>query len=306
MRAARLLPGLLAAALCAAAPASAQTALAGGLDGEGGLEQAFGQASGLNFSAFKAQPQAAVPSAYQAAAGALGSPLYSIELAPQLNRIRQTAASFQSGRWRVHVFGDKSQNKKNWFIGFAVDGQPPIFRNGRKMLRYKLGGLVSVANGTVYFWIDGRQYAAYLKGQLSHRMQSRVVIEPMQKGEAKTVFTIQQLSDAAFAAGLPLRIGGVEYRLLYSDNFAEDASGEFGSWTGDRSIVLMYRAADGSYKGYHWFEREIPSDRILVATPRAADSDDGYEAGQLTLGLRLAGGRLEIYYPNAPNIAAGR
>lgn len=275
---------LAVAALClwAAAPLRAQP-----------LEAAFQDAEDINFAAFKRAAQPPRQPGAVVAEGALGAPLHEIELAPLLNNIRRTAAAFRAGNAVVHVFGDKSENKNEWFIGLTIDPSDTMFKKGWKILHYWL----KPGAETWRVDIGGRMYDVRIDGQLRHRMQSKVVIEPEDKSEAKAVFTIQQLSDAAFAAGLPVRIGGTQYRLLYSQNFNEDGSGDFAGYTVDRSIVLMSRNEKGELKGYHWFEREIPEGQILITTPRAADSNDGYQADSVTLGLSRSGGKLRIYYP---------
>lgn len=226
------------------------------------------------------------------AADPLGAPLHSIELAPLLNNMRRTSAAFDAGGATVRVFGDKSQNKKSWFVGFSTDGGDTQFRKGEKMLNWML---ISREQEVT---LNGRVYKVKLHGQLRNRMQSKLTIEPKdKKSGAKASFTIQQLSDSVYDAGHFLRIGGREFRLLYTENFNESQQGEFGGYTGDRSIVLMFRDADGKLKGYHWFERNIPEGRVSVETPRLADEDDAIGAGTLTLGVSRRNGRLELYYP---------
>ncbi len=82
---------------------------------------------------------------------------------------------------------------------------------------------------------------------------------------------------------------------MYTRDFNEDERGDFGGYTGDRSITLMTREGD-KLIGYHWFEREIPGDRILVSTPKVAGADAS-RPGSFTVGLRLSAGALEIYSP---------
>ena len=184
-------------------------------------------------------------------------------------------------------FGGKSQNKKNWFVGFAPDGGVVQFYNGRKMLHW--GPL----RRTVHFVIDGRKYSAIFEGKLTDKMASRLTVEPEDKREPASSWTVQDLSEAAYAAGFPVAIGRKEYRLFYTRDFNEDEHGEFAGYTGDRSITLLTREG-GVLVGYHWFEREIPSAGILVSAPKAVGADDA-RAGALTVGLRLNDGALEIY-----------
>jgi hypothetical protein len=221
------------------------------------------------------------------APNAYGKPIQSIPLAPLLDNARGTKAAFRAGNVVVHVFGGKSANKDNWFIGFAPEGAEDQFYKGSKMIHWVF------LNRTVHFTIAGRKYAAYIEGKATDKMRSVVTVEPADKSEAKSSWTVQELSDDAYAAGTSVTLSGKEYRLVYSRDFTENDKGDFGGYNGDRSIVLLSKE-DGKLVGYHWFEREIPRDRILVSTPKATGADDD-EAGKLTVGLRLNAGSLEIY-----------
>lgn len=226
----------------------------------------------------------------------MGDPAVSIALDPLLDNMRRTATVFQIGGKTVRLFGDKSQNKKSWFLGFAEDGQADAqFRKGEKMLNWGI-----VMRGEAEITLDGRPFKVKLHGQLRNRMQSRIVIEPKAKGalDPKITITVQQVSDGVFAAGRPVRFAGRDFRLLYTRNFNETDRGDFAGYSGDRSIVLMFRQGE-KLLGYHWFERAIPTgSEVLVSTPRAADEDDGGQAGGFTLGLRIGEGRaLELYSP---------
>jgi hypothetical protein len=260
----------------------------------------------MNFAAFKAAPvQAAVAQPVQVPAESLGKPLYTIPLVPLLNNIRGTRAMFRAGNTAVHVFGNKSENKGSWVVGFAAEDGALVYKNAFKMLRYEAGAL-PIMKGSAQIRMGGRDYNVYVEGRISNRMQSQVIIEPLERdtGEDKAVFTIEQLSNAAYLAGYPVRIGGVEYRLLYSEDFNEGADGQFSGLSGDRSLVLL-RSENGKLSGFHWYERELPRNGVLVETPRAANSDDGYDQGRLTLGLGLTGaGELRIYYPVDPTVAS--
>lgn len=216
------------------------------------------------------------------------SPAATVRLSSILDNVRRTSAKFDTGQDVVHVFGDKSQNKNEWFIGFAPENADAQFYKGKKVLRWW-----PVFRGSVNFEVGGRKYKAQLDGSLTNRMGSKLVVEA-EDGRQKVSWTIAQLSKAAFEAGSPVTISGREFRLLYSQNFDESASGDFVGYTGDRSIVLMYKSGD-KYEGFHWFEREIPRDTMLVSTPRAAKADDTYAAGAFSLGLRVTNGVLELY-----------
>lgn len=234
--------------------------------------------------AFRPPPGAS----YAVLPGTLGAPLAAVPLAPILDRVRSTRAAFRAGTATVHVFGGKSRNKKDWFVGFAVEGGDAQFRNGRKMIHWAL------LNRTVRFAVGGRKYSSFVDGKITDKMHSVLVVRPEDKSEAESRWTAQELADDAFDTGIPVTIGGREYRLLYTRDFDQGDDGEFAGYASDRSITLMTREG-GRLIGYHWFEREIPSDSILVSSPRAVGADSSGE-GALTVGLRRApGGTLEIY-----------
>lgn len=246
---------------------------------------------GLDFTEIRAmarQPPPAEPSTVPV--GTYGPPAASIPLAPLLDAIRGMKTTFRAGDVVVHVFGGRSQNKKNWFVAFAPEGSDEEWRNGRKMLHWAL------LSRTVHFEIAGRRYASYLQGKVKDRMQSLIVVEPEDKSEPRSSWPLQELSEAAYATGLPVTIAGREYRLHYMRDFNEDDRGEFAGYSGDRSITLTTRLGD-KFVGYHWFEREIPGDAILVSTPKLLGADES-PVSPLTLGLRLnQAGELEIHVP---------
>ncbi|MDE2510023.1 MAG: hypothetical protein KGL74_02775, partial [Elusimicrobia bacterium] len=216
-------------------------------------------ALGIDFSTVRAmslRPPAGA--AFSVEAGAFAAPAQAVPLAPILDRVRRGRIFFHSGSTIIHVFGGKSQNKKNWFIGFAVDGGDAQFRNGRKMLHW------AFLNRTVHFQIGARKYAAYLEGKAADKMHSRVVVEPEDRSEPKSSWSIQEIADDSYDAGVPVSVGGREFRVLYTRDFNEDDNGEFAGYTGDRSITFMAKEG-GKLVGYHWFEREIPADRVLIS-----------------------------------------
>lgn len=278
----------LGALLAAIAPLSAAPASAG-------LPEFSASVEGLNFATARAIPQA--PPAAEAAAYApisFAATSCSIPLAPLLDGVRATKATFRAGGVVVHVFGGKSQNKKSWFVGFMPEGGDAQFRNGRKMIHWVM------LNRTVHFEIAGRKYSSWIEGKLTDKMNSRLFVADDKTG-ARSSWTVQQLSDFAYDAGYPVVLGGKEYRLMYTRDFNEDDNGEFAGYTGDRSISLISREG-GKMTGYHWFEREIPADRVLVSTPKAVGADSA-SAGAVTFGLRLSGGALELSVAS-PAVAA--
>jgi hypothetical protein len=271
---------LFAVLLCALPAAASAVGLEGASASAGAAFSAELSAPSFDFRAFAPRPQES-PRAEPAA------PLYEIELAPLLGNIQRTASLFDAGGVRVHVFGDKSRNRNEWFVGFAPEGGVPVFRKGKKMLHWYL------IDRTVEFAINGIEYRAYVEGSVRHRLSSRLVVERKGKarGEAPAFSsTIGELSQNAYLAGYPVRLNGAEYRLLYSENFNEDSNGDYAGLTGERSIVLMYR--DGTkYSGLHWFEHDIPTAAMRVFTPQAVGVDDERGPGALSVGLRLAPGR---------------
>jgi len=260
-------------ALLAAVPASA------------GLGEFSAAVEGLNFAAVRAIPQAPPAAAEGAAPAACAAASCSIPLAPLLDGVRATKATFRAGNVVVHVFGGKSQNKKNWFVGFMPEGGEAQFRNGHRMIHWVM------LNRTVHFEIAGRKYSSWIEGKVTDKMNSRLIVADDKSGE-RSSWTVSQLSDFAYDAGYPLVLAGKEYRLMYTRDFNEDDKGEFAGYTGDRSISLLTRE-DGKLVGYHWFEREIPGDRVLVSTPKAVGAESA-NAGTVSFGLRLGGGRLEL------------
>ncbi len=285
-------PIVAALLLAGAVPARAQTPEAAALS----AERAFASAAAPTalpgpggFFFFGLRP----PGPRLLDPGSLGAPAAVVPLPSLLDNARRTAASFRAGAETVRVFGAKSENKNDWFVGFAVDGGDAQLRNGRGMIHWYF------LKRTQHLTIAGRRYDAYIDGSVTDHLSSRLVIKPEDPSEAVSSWSIRELSDDAYAAGWPVTLGGREYRLLYSRDFDEDANGDFGGYNGDRSIVLMWREG-GTYRAYHWFQREIPAGRVLVSTPPAAGAD-GLLPGSTTLGLSLTpAGELRLYFPVPP------
>jgi predicted lactoylglutathione lyase len=264
---------LVLGSLLAAGPASA------------GLPEFSTAVEGLDFAAARAIPQGPPAAAAAAAvAASCDGASCAIQLAPLLDGVRATKATFRAGNVVVHVFGGKSQNKKSWFVGFMPEGGEAQFRNGHKMIHWMM------LNRTVHFEVAGRRFSAWIEGKVTDKMNSRLVVAA-ESGE-RSSWTVQQLSDYAFDAGERVVLAGKEYRLMYTRDFNEDDNGEFAGYTGDRSLSLLTRQ-DGKLIGYHWFERDIPIDRILVSRPKAVGADSA-SAGTLAFGLRLSGGVLDL------------
>lgn len=220
--------------------------------------------------------------------GTYGPPSAVIPLAPILDAVRGMKTTFRAGDTVVHVFGGRSRNKKNWFVGFAAEGAEEDWLNGRKMLHWAL------VSRTGHFEIAGRRYATYLKGRITDRMESRIVVEPEDKSEAASSWSLQDLVDAAYDVGLPVMLGGREYRLHYTREFDEDDRGEFKGYSGDRSITLVTRSGE-KMAGYQWLERDIPTDSILVSNEKPLGGEEA-KVAPLALGLRRdPSGSLEIY-----------
>lgn len=219
-------------------------------------------------------------------------PLYTVPLPKLLDNSHGTKTSFTAGATVVHVFGDQSDDKGNWFIGLAPEGGTPQYFNAMKMVQ-----VLGIGCST-RFEIGGKKFAAHVRTNLVHPLQSRLVVET-DDDEATTAasFSAKEVSEASYLAGYPLSLAGKYYRLLYFRNFTEGADGKFGKFNGKRSIVLLFRDKSG-FSGYQFYESEIPTDKVRFVTPSYADSDGKHVKGDLTLGLRLAkGGELEIHLP---------
>ena len=254
-----------------------------------GAEFEFGGALPLfDFAAarkFAAPPPPGTP--YVAPEGAFGAPAAVLPLASLLDNLRRTRASFRAGNTAVRVYGERSANKGDWFIVFAPDGGDPQFRNGRKMIHWAL------LKRTVHFSIAGKNFSAYIAGQLTDRMQSRIVVSADDGSQPESSWSVQQITDAGFATGEPVTLGGRAYRFFYARDFDQNDDGAFGRYTGGRSLVLVARDGD-RFTAYHWLESDVPADGVLAVTEKPAFSDA--DAAPLQIGLRrTTDGRLEIY-----------
>lgn len=224
-------------------------------------------------------------------ANLLGAPMYVVPLPAILDSLRNTKVSFMAGNVRVHVFGSKAQNnngKTGWFLEFYAEGsKKPLFCNVWKIVRIPL---IKRKDSSV-IEINSRKYEIYIDGP-----KRRLVITPMQTGESRTIFTSDQLEHFVYETGYPVRMGGTEYRVIYTRDFVEK-NNEFAGYSSDRSIVFLFMD-QGELKGYHFYERDLRRANVLVTTPQQSSSDENRTHGALTLGLRVnLMGNLEVYYP---------
>jgi hypothetical protein len=218
----------------------------------------------------------------------LGAPAAVVALAPLLGDLRTTRAAFRAGGATVRVYGERSRNKGNWFIVFAADGGDAQFRDGRKMIHW------AMLKRTVHFSIGGKSFSSYIQGNISNRMQSRLVVSADDRSQPDSSWSIQEITDDGFAAGAPVALGGREYRLFYARDFDENGDGDFAGYTGGRSIVLVARDR-GGFTGYHWLESDVPRGGALAVAQKPAFSDRD-DAASLPLALSLTpDGRLAIY-----------
>ena len=222
----------------------------------------------------------------------VGKPLAEVPLPGLLDAIRRTDTVFMSGGVPVHVFGIKSL-QNSWFLGFWPENAVnPILARGKEMIHHW-----PFWSGTLHPWINGQPYSVYVQAKILSPMQSTLIIAP--KRGPRTVFTIAQLISNAYQVGYPVRIAGRNYRVFYNRDFTQNAAGDFGGYTGDRSIVFLYKDGD-SAKGFQFFESKIPhgTPQVLVSTPQEETSDENGNQTGLTLGLRIDYvGNLQIYYP---------
>jgi len=223
-----------------------------------------------------------------------GAPAAVLPLAPLLDNVSRTRATFRVGNVVVHVYGLKSRNKNDWFIAFAAEGAEPQFRNGGKMIHWML------LKRTVHFAIAGKAFSSYIRGDIGDRMQSRLVVSADDRSQPESSWSIQQITDGGFEAGAPVTLGGRQYRFFYTRDFEQDDDGNFARFTGSRSLVLVTR--DGNkFTAFHWFESDIPRDGGVLMVSEKPDFADQKDAGPLLLGLRrTADDKLEIYDRSAP------
>jgi hypothetical protein len=267
------------------------------------LARAAGEELGgpLPVFAFAAlRPLAAPPppgSAFIAPESSLGAPAAVVALPPLLDNVSRTRATFRAGSVVVHVYGEKSRNKGDWFIGFAAEGAEPQFRNGHKMIHW------TVLHRTVRFTAGGKSFSAYIQGDLSNRMQSRIVVSADDRSQPQSSWSVQEITDDGYESGAPVRLGGREFRLFYARDFDQDDDGAFAGYTGGRSIVLVARE-QGRFTAFHWYESDVPRDGGVLAVSEKPAFADQQGAGPLLLGLRrTADDRLEIYDRSAAPVA---
>jgi len=237
---------------------------------------------------------------------ALGRSIYTVPLPPLLDADRRTAAAFMAGGVAVHVLGSKSENKKSWFIElWPENAAQPIFVQGNKLPCLKVLGL-SLLKSALTVTLNHIAYRVYIDLCMQDMMKSRLVVKPADGQGASATFLIADLVQDAYQTGVPLNIGGKNYRLVYSRNFIEDDDGNFAGYSGGNLLVFMTLDGD-KVGGFHVLEKDIPRTGagILISTPskdrrNSKDSPDG-----TTVGLSLdAAGNLKIYYPVSPALAS--
>lgn len=269
-----------------AALVAASAVSAGGWDGG----PTRGASAGFDFSALARWRGYVPPGAPRLVPQAtLKNPEVVVPLPSILDNVRRTSTAFKAGGKTIHVFGDQSDNKGGWFVGFAPDGEEATYRPVKKMIK------VAVFGSCAHLEIDRCKYSAHVSANIVHRMQSRLVISADDGSVPENSWTAKQISEATYAAGWPLKFSGREFRVLYSRHFDEDGSGQFSRFNGRRGIVLMFRDGD-DFAGYHWYEDELPDSQVLVVTKTASGSDDA-SLPTLRVGLRKTAAGLELYQP---------
>lgn len=242
----------------------------------------------VDFAVLRATPaRPLMDAAFTVSPQSVGAAAASVRLDPILDAIRRGRVEFKTGTTTVRVFGVKSR-KKNWFVGFAADDGETVMINGHRMLHW------AFIDRTAKFKIAGRAFSTWVEGKATDKIHSRLVVSPDDAPQTRWTWTIEQLSEDAYETGTPVTIGGRAMRLVYTRDFDEDSHGDFAGNASDLSITLLAKE-NGQIVGYHWFEREIPSDSVLVSTPKQAGADASTQ-GSFTVGLRMGPGRtLELY-----------
>jgi len=244
-----------------------------------------------------------------------------VPLPALVNNIRRGAiTTYLDGR-RVRVFGNKSQNTKEWFIGFITDDGAVRLFKGKKALYLDSKVLGAIAglfgpsmDNHLILEFYGRLYDVQIIGNAGDRMQSQIAFTPSRlkpgralrpdrrpefsdvehAGERRTIGSIQQLIDLGERAAHPVPLGGVEYRLFYGEGFVEDKHGEYGGPSGDLSVAVIFRDRHGKSAGFHWFVKDISRERLVVSRPFIRGGVDNCRVGP-TFGLMLmSDGQLDM------------
>lgn len=279
-----------AAALCVAASASATTFT--GFSGAGISQAEFHQGlmDSLDFGGLKASKTPIPAGAYEPQS-LNASPVASLHLPSMLNAVRNGGSVFEAAGARVHIYGAKSENKRSWFLCLSIEGGDVVYKKGSKLIHYYL------IDRTGYFDLNGRSFEVYIEGQLRNKMGSKLVVNDVTDKNNKVnvaKFTMQQLVDSVYLSGRQLRVSGREFRAFYADNFDENSRGEFGNYTGRRSLVFLFKEG-AAYKGYHWPESALPREQVVFAAPRI-EGEDKAEAGSFVIGLNYkTDGTLLVY-----------
>ena len=232
---------------------------------------------------------------------------------------RKSGASFTANGRIVRVSGTKARNTGEWFLGFLdADGNEWWYK-GRKALRYP-----PFFDRHLIVPLHGALFDVQVHGDLGDKLDSAIVVRParLKRGKAMPVgrrpdegeveieknpvgrFSIRDMTRSSFDAGWPVKLDR-EYRLLYTEDFLESSGGEFGGFSGERSLALLYEDRAGKLSAYHWFLDEIPAGTPGLAIPETQDGVDKGRPGSTFFMRLLPDGSLEMSYagPPAPGAA---
>lgn len=225
-----------------------------------------------------------------------------VELDSLLNANWRSPIVFQAGSLTVHVSGTKSSNLgHNWFLSLCADPcGTPVFFKGRDLLHYRPAlSPVPIFNGSRIVAFDGRKYKLTVEGQLVHREESRIRVEPLDKSERRREWTARQIAGSVFNGGRALALNGRAFRLLYMQEILEDEDGQFAGFSNDRALVFM-TSEPGRYVTYTVRLGDVGTDRVtgFALYPASAGEKTEKVAANniLRVGLRVdPQGRLEVY-----------
>ena len=286
---------------------------------------AFEALPSISFQAVRAAYQEQSAGIQQAQTGEIPGRRVIVPLPGLLNNVRKGALSVDLDGRRLQVFGNKSQNTKEWFIGFITDdGSVRLFK-GRKALYLDSGAMRALAAGFSIFTgqtannhlileFYGRLYDVQVLGNASDRMRSQIVITPVKPkpgravrrdrrpdigevdadGPRRVIGTVQDLVEAGERAAYSVPLGGVEYKLFYGEGFLEDKHGEYGGPSGDLSVAVIYRDRAGKTAGFHWFVKDISKNQLIVSYPNIRGGVDNCRRGPSFGQMIMADGSLDF------------